>query len=276
MRISLLCVSLLLVTLSLQAQLKMPSPSPEQTIHQNFGLSAIDISYSRPSAKGRKIFGDLVPYDKAWRTGANGPTTITFGDEVTIGDKSIAPGKYGFIAIPGKTSWTLVITSQLNIVGTADYKQENDIVRVTAKPVTLPQSVETFSMQFENITNSSCELWLKWEKTAVALSIKTDVDAKVMQGIEKAMSQDDPPYFQAAYYYFTNNKDLHKAEEWAKMATEKNPDAYYMFYLLAQIQAKNGEKTAAIASANKSIELSKQNKRDDYIDLNNKLLKTLQ
>jgi hypothetical protein len=276
MRISLLCVSLLLVTLSLQAQLKMPSPSPEQTIHQNFGLSAIDISYSRPSAKGRKIFGDLVPYDKAWRTGANGPTTITFGDEVTIGDKSIAPGKYGFIAIPGKTSWTLVITSQLNIVGTADYKQENDIVRVTAKPVTLPQSVETFSMQFENITNSSCELWLKWEKTAVALPIKTDVDAKVMQGIEKAMSQDDPPYFQAAYYYFTNNKDLHKAEEWAKMATEKNPDAYYMFYLLAQIQAKNGEKTAAIASANKSIELSKQNKRDDYIDLNNKLLKTLQ
>lgn len=275
MRLSLFCLSLI-VTFSVNAQVKMPSPSPEQTIHQNFGLSAIDISYSRPSAKGRKIFGDLVPYDKAWRTGANGPTTITFGDEVIIGGKTIAPGKYGFVAIPGKTSWTLVISKQLDIVSSADYKQENDVVRVTAKPVTLPQPVETFSMQFDNITNSSCELSLKWERTAVALPIKTDIDSKVMQGIEEAMSENDPPYFQAAYYYFSNNKDLHKAEEWAKKATEKNPDAYYMFYLLAQIQAKNGEKTAAIASANKSIELSKKNQRDDYIDLNNKLLKTLQ
>lgn len=275
MRLSFLCLSMLLAGFSLHAQLKVPSPSPEQTIHQNFGISSIDISYSRPSVKGRKIFGDLVPYDKAWRTGANGPTIITFGDEVVIGGKTIAPGKYGLIAIPGKTSWTLVITKQLNIVNTADYKQENDIVRVTCKTRTLPQTVETFSIQFENITNSSCELWLTWERTAVALPIKTDIDAKVMQGIDKAMSESDPPYFQAAYYYFSNNKDLHKAEEWAKKATEKNPGAYYMFYLLAQVQAKNGEKEAAITSANKSLELSKQNKRDDYIDLNNKLLKTL-
>jgi tetratricopeptide (TPR) repeat protein len=216
-----------------------------------------------------------VPYDKAWRTGANGPTIITFGDEVTIGGKTIAPGKYGFIAIPGKASWTLVITKQLDIVSTADYKQENDIVRVISKPLMLPQTVETFSMQFENITNSSCELWLRWERTAVVLSIKTDVDTKVMQGIDKAMSENDPPYFQAAYYYFSNNKDLHKAEEWAKKATEKDPDAYYVFYLLAQIQARRGEKEAAITSANRSIELSQQHKRDDYIDLNNKLLKTL-
>src|SRR5690349_850679 len=182
MRKSLLFFCMLLVAVSMHAQFAMPSPSPEQTIHQNFGVSSIEISYSRPSVKGRKIFGDLVPYDKAWRTGANGPTTITFGDEVKIGDKTIAPGKYGLIAIPGKASWTIVITSQLDIVSTADYKQENDIVRVTAKPQTLPRPVETFSMQFENITNSSCELWLTWEKTAVALPIKTDIDAKVMQG----------------------------------------------------------------------------------------------
>jgi hypothetical protein len=266
---------MLLIAFSLHAQLKVPSPSPEQTIHQDFGISSIDISYSRPSVKGRKIFGDLVPYDKAWRTGANGPTVVTFGDEVIVGGKTIAPGKYGFIAIPGKASWTLVITKQLDIVSTADYKQENDVVRVTCKPQTLPQKVETFSMQFENITSSSCELWLQWERTAVFVSIKADIDAKVMQGIDKAMSESDPPYFQAAYYYFSNNKDLHEAEEWAKKATEKNPDGYYIFYLLAEIQAKNGEKKAAIASATKSIELSKKNNRDDYIDLNNKLLKTL-
>jgi tetratricopeptide (TPR) repeat protein len=217
----------------------------------------------------------LVPYDKAWRTGANGPTIITFGDEVTIGGKTITPGKYGFIAIPGKTSWTLVITKQLDIVSTADYKQENDIVRVSSKPETLSKPVETFSMQFENVSANRCELWLKWEKTAVVLPIKTDVDKKVMEGINKAMSENDPPYFQAAYYYFSNNKDMHKAEEWAKKATEKDPDAYYMYYLLAEIQAKNGEKEAAISSAKKSIELSKQNKRDDYIDLNNKLIKSL-
>src|SRR6476469_3615601 len=110
MRKLLLFFCMLLTTVSMHAQIVMPSPSPEQTIHQNFGLSSIDVSYSRPSVKGRKIFGDLVPYDKAWRTGANGPTIITFGDEVIIGGKTISPGKYGFIAIPGKTSWTLVIT----------------------------------------------------------------------------------------------------------------------------------------------------------------------
>ena len=275
MKLCFLCLSLLLSFSIIQAQVKFPSPSPEQTIHQEFGLSSIDVSYSRPSVKGRKIFGDLVPYDKAWRTGANGPTIIAFGDEVIIGGKTIAPGKYGFIAIPGKTAWTLVITKQLDIVSTADYKQENDVVRVNCKPATLPKKIETFAMQFENITATSCELSLTWEKTGVALPIKTDIDKKVMEGIDKAMSENDPPYFQAAYYYFFNNKDLHKAEEWAKKATEKDPDAYYMFYLLAQIQAKNGEKEKAIASANKSIELSKQNKRDDYIDLNNKLIGTL-
>jgi hypothetical protein len=275
MKLCFLCLSLFLAISTIRAQLKFPSPSPEQMIHQDFGLSSIDISYSRPSVKGRKIFGDLVPYDKAWRTGANGPTTITFGDEVIIGGKTISPGKYGFIAIPGKTSWTLVITKQLDIVSSADYKQENDVVRVSCKPVTLPKKIETFSMQFENFTASSCELSLTWEKTAVALPIKADLDKKVMEGIDKAMSENDPPYFQAAYYYFSNNKDLHKAEEWAKKATGKDPDAYYMFYLLAQIQAKLGEKENAIASANKSIELSKQNKRDDYIDLNNNLIKSL-
>jgi len=275
MKLCFLCLSLLIVFSTVQAQVKFPSPSPEQTIHQEFGLSSIDISYSRPSVKGRKIFGDLVPYDKAWRTGANGPTIITFGDEVIIGGKTISPGKYGFIAIPGKTSWTLVVTKQLDIVSSADYKPENDVVRVSCKPVTLSNKLETFTMQFENFTASSCELSLTWEKTAVALPIKTEIDKKVMEGIDKAMSENDPPYFQAAYYYFSNNKDLHKAEEWAKKATEKNPDAYYMFYLLAEIQAKNGKKEDALASANRSIELSRQNKRDDYIDLNNKLIKSL-
>lgn len=275
MRLFILFLCHSLFALSLNAQFKIPSPSPEQTIHQNFGLSSIDISYSRPSVKGRKIFDDLVPFDKAWRTGANGPTNITFGDEVVIGNKTIAPGKYGLIAIPGKTLWTLVITKQLDIVSSADYKQENDLVRVTAKPLTLREKAETFSMQFENLTDSSCKLWLRWERTAVALDIKTEIDAKVMQGIDEAMTGNKPPYFQAAYYYFSNNMDLHKAEEWATKATEKNPGAYYMFYLLAQIQARNGKKEAAIASAKKSIELSKQNRRDDYIDLNNKLLNTL-
>src|SRR5678816_4207286 len=78
-----------------QQELKVPAPSPSATVKQNFGISSVELSFSRPGVKGRKIFGDLVPYDKVWRTGANSPTTITFGDDVTIGGTKIPAGKYG-------------------------------------------------------------------------------------------------------------------------------------------------------------------------------------
>lgn len=260
------------VHLTTQAQLKIPQPSPTQTIKQNFGLSSIELSYSRPSIKGRKIFGDLVPFGNVWRTGANQATTLTFADDVTIGGTKIPAGKYGLLTIPDKNSWTLIITRQLNVTSPDAYKKDSDIVRVVAKPMLLADKMENFTMQFGNIKPASCELFIMWDNTGVSLPIATDVDTKVMAQINQAMSSDKPPYFEAASYYFDNGRDLAKAKEWAQKAVEADPKAFYIVHLLAKIQAKSGDKAGAIASAKKSIELAKEAKNPDYVALNEKLL----
>jgi hypothetical protein len=275
-KLTLLLTAVLAISVSAYCQINTPPVSPGQTIHQAFGLAAIDLSYSRPGIKGRKIFGDLVPYGKVWRTGANGATTLTFGDDVIIGETKIAPGKYGLVTIPGKDEWTIIITKQTDITNPAAYKPENDVVKIMAKPATIGHAVETFTMQFDDIMPTSCTLWMTWENTAVPLRIKTDIDAKVMAQIDTAIVGKNPPYYAAAGYYFGAGKDLAKAEGWAKKATEANPDAYFMFYLLAEIQEKLGKKAEAIATANKSIELAKKAPNADYVALNEKLIKRLQ
>src|ERR1700754_1294053 len=112
--------------------IRTPSPSTPQFVKQDFGLSAIELSYSRPGVKGRKVFGDLVPFGKVWRTGANQATTLTFGDEVTIGGTKIPAGKYGLLSIPGADEWTIIITRQLDVTSPAAYKPDQDVVRVKA------------------------------------------------------------------------------------------------------------------------------------------------
>jgi len=258
------------------AQLRTPAPSPTQNVKQDFGLSSIELSYSRPGMKGRKIYGDLVPFGNVWRTGANQATTINFGDEVTIGGTKVPAGKYGLLSIPDKASWTIILTKQLDVTSPSAYKKESDVVRVTVKPVASKEKVETFTMQFANIKSSSVDLQILWENTLVTLPIKTDVDAKVMAQINLAMNGDKPPYFAAASYYYENGKDLKQAKTWAEKAVESDPKAYYMVHLLAKIQAKSGEKSNAIATAKKSIQLAKEAKNEDYVALNEKLIKSLQ
>src|SRR5688572_20368458 len=128
-------------------QLNTPQPSPTATIKQNFALSSIEISYSRPGVKGRKVFGDLVPYGKVWRTGANNATTITFGEDVMIGGKKVAAGKYGLLTIPDKKNWTIIISKQLDVTSPTAYKQDQDVVRYEAKTMDLEQPIESFTIQ---------------------------------------------------------------------------------------------------------------------------------
>ena len=258
-----------------EAQLRTPAASPTQTIRQDFGLSRIELTYSRPGARNRKVMGDLVPYGKVWRTGANGATIIQFGDEVTIGTTTIPAGRYGLLSIPDKTSWTLIITKQLDVTQPAGYNKDSDLVRVSAKTVEIKDKVENLTMQFANIGPSTCELHLMWENTAVMLPIKTNIDQKVMTQIAEAMTKENPPYFAAASYYFDNGKDLAKAREWAEKAVQASPNTFYIVHLLAKIQAKTGDKKAAIATAQRSIELSKQAKNDDFVRLNEKIIAEL-
>jgi hypothetical protein len=255
--------------------LKTPAPSTTQTIKQEFGLGSVELSYSRPGMKGRKVFGDLVPFGKIWRTGANQATTITFSDDVTIGGTAVKAGKYGLISIPDKDNWTLIVTKQTDITGPAAYKAENDVVKVMAKPMAMKDAMENFTMQFSSVKSNSCELHLMWENTAVSLPITADVDSKVLAQIDNIMNKDNKPYFNAAMYYMETGKDLNKSLTWFDKALEQNPKAFWIHHQKANCLAKLGKKADAIASANKSIELAKEAKNDDYVALNEKLLGTL-
>ena len=272
--LSVLAVSAIIFTCDAQT-LRTPAPSPTQTLKQDFALSTVELSYSRPGVKQRKVFGDLVPYGKVWRTGANQATTITFGEEVIFGDKKVPAGKYGLLTIPNTGEWTIILTKQLDVTSPSAYKQDQDVARVTVKPDELPFSIENFMMVFDNVKASSMDLTMLWEKTAVTVPIKSDVETKVMAQIDNLMNKDNRPYFNAAMYYMENGKDLNKALTWLDKAIEQNPKAFWVHHQKANALAKLGKKQEAITAANKSIELAKEAKNDDYVALNQKLLATL-
>ncbi|MCE9537651.1 MAG: DUF2911 domain-containing protein [Bacteroidetes bacterium] len=254
-------------------QLKLPAPSPLQTLDQSFALSNIKIEYSRPSAKGRVIFGDLVPFGKTWRTGANTATKITFGEDVKIEGSPLVAGTYALYTIPNKDSWEIMFYNDLKLGGNvADYKAANEVLRVKVKPTAYANKVETLTINVSDITSNSGNIELLWENTRVAFSVVSDIDTKVMKNIETSLATDARPYFQAAGYYYDNNKDLNTALGWVNKAIEQNPKAFYMVHLKAKIQLKLKDYKGAVASAEQSIVLAKEAKNDDYVAMNQKLI----
>lgn len=268
------CLIFAVATASAQ-NLKTPQPSPTQTIKQDFGIGSVELSYSRPGMKGRKIYGDLVPFGKVWRTGANAATTLTFSDSVTIGGTKLAPGKYGLLSIPEKDQWTLIISKQLDVTSPAAYKQESDVARVVAKPMSLKDQVETLTMQFANVKPSGTDLHIMWDNTAVSLPIVANVEGPVMAQIDRLMNSDNRPYFQSAMYYLETGKDLNQAITWFNKAIEQNQSAFWVYHQKANALAKLGKKEEARQTAMKSIELAKAQNNNDYVMLNEKLLASL-
>ena len=253
--------------------LKTPTPSPMQTLKQGFALTDISIEYYRPSAKGRTVFGDVVPFGKIWRTGANGATKMTFGENVKIQGKDVPAGTYAIYTIPNKDNWEVLIYKDLKLGGNVnDYKQENELIRFTVPVVNMNDHVETFTVNVANIQASSCAIELTWEKTKISFNVVAEIDQVIMGSIDKAMNVDSKPYYQAASYYYENNKDMAKALEWISKAVDQNPKAYWVALLKAKIELKSGDKKAATASAQKVIELAKEAKNDDYVKMAEKLI----
>lgn len=273
-RNAILFLALGMLSLHTTAQkINMPAPSPLQTVTQRFGLGDVTIEYSRPAVKGRTIFGDVVPYGKIWRTGANATTKITFTDEVKLEGNTVKPGTYGLYTIPGKDSWEIMLYSDLTLNGNvAEYKTEKEVLRFKVKATKIPMKIESLMINIGDISATEATLTLLWENTVIGIKMTTDIDAKVMQSIEESMKSDKPDYFRAAGYYFDNGKDLKQALTWVSKAVEENPKAFYMYYLKARIEYKLGDKAAGKASADKTIELAKEAKNDDYVALGTKLL----
>ncbi|HOZ85880.1 MAG TPA: DUF2911 domain-containing protein [Niabella sp.] len=254
------------------AQIKTPAPSPSQTVKQEFGLSNIELTYSRPAVKGRKIFGDLVPNNAVWRTGANGATTLTFGENVIIGGKEVPAGKYGLLTIPAAGSWTIIISKQTDVTSPSAYKLDQDVVRVSAKVKPLATRVENFTIGFDNVKAESLDLGISWDKSVVVLPIKVNIDEKIMASIDASMKSEKPAYFQAAVYYMETGKDVKQAATWLAKAVDAQPSAFWVQYQYARSLAKLGKNGMAKEVALKSKELAAAAKNQDYVTLNDKLI----
>ncbi len=274
-KIALFVTAAVVLTFANAQQLTTPQPSPTQVVKQNFGVGFIELNYSRPAKKDRKIMGDLVPFGKVWRTGANAATTLTFSEDVTIGGKEIKAGKYGMLTIPDAKKWTIIISKDVNVSQPADYKPENDVVRVEADVVATPFTVENFTIAFANITGSSCNVELMWENTYLQFPVTTGTDKKVMGQIDNLMNKDNKPYFNAAAYYYDNGKDLNQALGWVNKALETNKEAFWMYMLKARILKKTGEKAGSKAAAMMTKDLATKAKNDDYVKMATELMATL-
>lgn len=263
-----------IISINASAQaLKVPAPSPLQTLKQSFALSEIGIEYSRPSAKGRTVFGDLVPYGKIWRTGANASTKITFGEDVKVEGIAIKAGTYALYTIPNKDNWEVMLYKDLKLGGNvSEYKKEEEVARFSVKTKAIADKVETFTINVADITNSSTNIEITWENTKVNFNVVADIDAAIMASIDKAINNDSKPYYQAANYYYENGKDLKLALEWINKAVAQNPKAYWVMLLKAKIELKSKDFAAAKASAEKVISMAKEDKNDDYVKMGEALL----
>lgn len=270
-----LSCALSLGTSALYSQVNMPAPSPSSQIQQTVGLTDITISYSRPSAKGRTIFGDLVPFGKVWRTGANSATIIEFKDPVSFNGVNVPAGKYSLLSIPEKNSWTVILNSNTELWGTGTYKQSEDVARFPVKVTNLPQSVETFTISVGNLGMNSAEITISWDKTAVSFNVQTEVDSKVMADIKKNVIENSSPkpsdLAAAARYYMETSRDLNSALSWINKSIEAEPK-FWIIYQKARIQQKMSDFKGAIATAKLSKAEAEKAGNADYVKLNEKLI----
>lgn len=262
---------------SVNAQVETPQPSPFTKIEQKVGLTDMTLEYSRPSMKGRKIFGDLVPYGKMWRAGANKNTMITFSSDVTIGGNELKAGSYAIFVTPNEKSWEVVFYTDTENWGTPREWDENKVAaKVSSEVYELPMSIETWSIGFDDLTNDSVMVGFIWENTYVGVKIETPTEKAVTASIEKTMAGPGAgDFYSAAVYTLSTGKNLDKAMMWIDKAVEMTKDQPRFWYLRQQslIHAANGDKKGAIAAAKKSLEGAKKAENADYVKMNKDSLK---
>lgn len=254
------------------AQIKTPSPSPIGTISQGVGLIKVEVEYSRPSAKGRKIFGGLVSYGEMWRTGANAATKVTFSENVQVNNVSLDKGSYALYTIPAEKEWTIIFYKNTTFWGVPDaksFKEEDVAARFKVPVKNLNDKVETLTIGIGNIANDGADIELSWENANVSVPFKVDTDSKVMADIKATMAGPKAnDYYSAARYYFEEGKDMEQALEWVNKNLEMAGEKFWVLRLKANIQAKLGKYKDAITTANRSTELAKADGNTDYPRMN--------
>ena len=257
-----------LATLTAQAQ-DLPQASPQGEVEQLVGLTKIEVEYNRPSARGRKVFGDLVPYGKVWRTGANKCTTIELNGPVSVEGGQLAAGKYSLFTIPGEDTWTVIFNRNTELWGEGDRKDEDDVLRVNVKPRPT-EFTETFTIGFDEVKDDKARLDLRWENVRVSMGLHADATQQAIANIREALSNPDADF--RAYHgsaRFCLDRDIMHLEAlgWAKKSVEMDRK-FWNLHTLALAQARNGDLDGAIATAKESLKMAEAAKYDAYIKMN--------
>jgi hypothetical protein len=259
-------------------QIQMPQASPSAKIAQQVGLSNVTADYSRPSTKGRKIFGELVPFGQVWRAGANGATLLTFSTAVVISGKNVPAGQYALYAIPNKSEWTMILSKNTELWGAIGYNESDDLLRFNVTPNKLSRNYETMEIAFADMTDTGANLSIKWETTRVDFRIETAVDGIVMAQIQELVIATETAnpglLYSAANYYYTNKKDMNQAYAWISKSVD-NDKKYWTVHLKAKIEATLGMNSEAVTSSRESMALAKEAGNPDYVALNERLIKSL-
>ncbi|QBA63936.1 DUF2911 domain-containing protein [Muriicola soli] len=265
----------ILVSIPAMAQIQSPQPSPAAKIMQRVGLTDVTVEYSRPSMRGRTIFGDLVPFDKLWRTGANARTTITFDTDIIVGDGSLKAGSYAIFTKPSATSWDVYFYTETGGGGTPQEWDESKIaaqIKVNTLPIEMP--IETFTISFDDLHSSGATLGMMWENTYIGIPFTVPSKEMTMKSIESVMAgPSGNDYFAAATFYYDQGMDLNKAKEWIDKAVAMNSNAFWIMRTQSLIYAKMGDKKGAIEAAKNSLAAAKAAKNADYVKLNEDSLK---
>lgn len=253
----LLLLSSLVLTLPAQnGGISFPAASPATVVQQRVGLTDFEVKYSRPSVKGREVFGGLQAYGEIWRTGANSATQVTFSDEILFAGQAVPAGTYALFTIPGESTWTVILNRQAEQWGSFNYDPDQDAVRVEVDADSGAVFRESLFIGFDNLRDESADFMIAWENSEVRVPISVDVRSRLQPQIEAVMDSGQPQrdyvYFQAANFYFDHGIDFHRAAEWVDLALEQNPNAYWMLHLKAKIQGELGNSEIAIAAAEAS------------------------
>lgn len=258
------------------AQINTPAASPSASVSQVVGLSKITVDYSRPMLKGRQMMGSkLIPYGKVWRTGANKIPNLTISEDIMLEGKEVKAGTYGLVSIPGEQTWTIILSSNPNQWGTYNYKEAEDVLRVNVTASQLSVAEEQFTIGFQTTGPTSAEMYIKWEKTMVPVKISHDADKNIMKEIAektKAAEVTSDTYYDAANYYYENNKDLNQAFEWANKLVEMDKQ-YWTYYVRAKIAAKLGKCDIALADAQAGLALAMKENDAAYVENHQRVIK---
>jgi len=251
-------------------QLQSPVASPRAKVSQIVGLVNINLDYSRPSKKGRTIFGNIVPFDQIWRTGANQATSISFSDDVKINNQLVEAGEYHVYSVPRENSLDLVIYKKTDAWGSLKSFDESLIkARVTSDFYDLPFSIETFTISFGDISNAGASLNISWDNKVAIYVIDALTREKMLNSIKETMAKNPTKndFRKAAMYYYEENIHIDKAVKWIDIAFDDSDDLkYWQLRYKALINEKAGKIKKAKKYAKKGYEIALKSKSPDAIN----------